>query len=285
MRRRTFIAAIASAAIAWPAAAPAQQPGRLPTIGFLGSTTLAAQSQSTAAFVQGLAEFGWIEGRTVTIEYRWAEGRAARAAEIAAEFVRLKVNVILTNGTPMIMAAKRATSDIPIVFAVAGDPVSTGLVASLSRPGGNLTGSSLQSTDMAGKHLELLREVLPGFRRLLILVNVDAANAVLQMREAQAAARTLGIDVEILEIRSAEDIASALDRAKGRADALFVMNEPLVVMHRAEINLRALAAGLPTVYAFREFVDAGGLMSYGPSFPDLFRRAAHFVDRILRGGN
>jgi putative ABC transport system substrate-binding protein len=276
----TFLGA---AGVAWPLAARAQQAAKLPTIGFLGAATSSAQSQWTAAFVQRLLELGWIEGRTVRIEYRWAESDSARAAEVAAEFVRLKVDVILTNGTAVVLAVKRATSEIPIVFAAAGDPVGTGLVASLARPGGNVTGLSVQATDLAGKHLELLREVRPGLRRLAILVNVGAPNAVLQVREMQAAAGTLGFDVNVLEIRRAEDIEPALDALKGRADALFVANEPLAVTNRVRINALALGARLPTMYAFREFVEAGGLISYGPNFADMFRRAAEYVDKILRG--
>jgi putative tryptophan/tyrosine transport system substrate-binding protein len=282
MRRREFIALLGGAA-ALPLAARAQQATKLPTVGFLGSQTQSDQSRWTEAFVRRLRELGWVEGRTVAIEYRWAESSAARAAEAAAEFVRLKVDVILTNGTTMVIAAKRATSVVPIVFAAAGDPVGTGLVASLGRPGGNVTGMSVQASDLAGKHIELLQEVRPRLKRLAILVNVDSANAVIQMREAEAAAVALGIGVDVWEIRRADDIAAAFDGAKGNADALFVMNEPLVIAQRGRINALALAASLPTVYAFREFVDAGGLMSYGPHFPDMFRRAGEYVDKILRG--
>ena len=284
MRRREFIALIGSAA-AWPLTARAQQAARLPTVGFLGSQTQSDQKLWTAAFVQRLRDLGWVEGKTVAIEYRWAEGSPDRAAEAAAELVRLKVDIILTNGTNMVAAAKRATSVVPIVFAAAGDPVGTGLVASLGRPGGNVTGMSLQATDLAGKHIELLREVRPGLKRMAILVNVGSANAVVQMREAQAAAATLGIAVDVLEIRREEDITPAFAAIKGDAEALFVMNEPLVIGQRARINALALAASLPTVYAFREFADTGGLMSYGPHFPDMFRRAAEYVDKILRGAN
>ena len=284
MRRREVIALIGSAA-AWPLAAQAQQAAKLPTVGFLGSQTQSDQKLWTGAFVQRLRELGWVEGKTVAIEYRWAEGSPDRAAEAAAELIRLKVDIILTNGTNMVAAAKRATSVVPIVFAAAGDPVGTGLVASLGRPGGNVTGMSLQATDLAGKHIELLREVRPGLKRMAILVNVGSANAVIQMREAQAAAATLGIGVDVLEIRREEDITPAFAAIKGDAEALFVMNEPLVIGQRARINALALAASLPTVYAFREFADSGGLMSYGPHFPDMFRRAAEYVDKILRGAN
>ena len=176
--------------------------------------------------MQRLRELGWIEGRTVAIEYRWAEGRSERFAEIAAEFVRLKVDVIVTSGTAAVVAAKQATSVIPIVFAVAGDPVGSGLVASLARPGGNVTGLSIQAADLAGKRLELLREVVPGLRRLAIMANVGNPVAVLEMSEVQAAARTLGLEVITLEIRRAEDIAPAFEALKGRADALYVVCRP-----------------------------------------------------------
>ena len=226
MRRREFITLLGGAAAAWPLAARAQQPGKLPTIGFLGTSTPSARSRWTAAFVQRLRELGWIEGRTVAIEYRWAEGRSERFAEIAAEFVRLKVDVIVTSGTAAVVAAKQATSVIPIVFAVAGDPVGTGLVASLARPGGNVTGLSIQATDLAGKRLELLREVVPGLRRLAIMANVGNPDAVLEMGEVQTTARTLGLEVVTLEIRRAEDIAPAIEALKGRADALYVCRRP-----------------------------------------------------------
>ena len=283
MRRREFITLLGGAAAAWPLAARAQQPAKLPTIGFLGASTPSAQSQWVAAFVQRLRELGWIEGRTVAIEYRWAEGRSERFAEIAAEFVRLKVDVIVTAGTAAVLAAKQATSVIPIVFAVAGDPVGSGLVASLARPGGNVTGLSIQATDLAGKRLELLREVVPGLRRLAIMANVGNPGAVLEMGEVQAAARTLGLEVATLEIRRAEDIAPAFEALKGRADALYVCADPLVITNRIRINTLALGARLPTMHGIREYVEAGGLMSYGPNFPDLFRRAADYVDKILRG--
>src|SRR5713226_7660428 len=195
MRRRAFLSVMAGSLLAAPLAAGAQQPAKLPTIGFLGSGTAAAQSQWTAAFVQRLRELGWSEGRNVAIEYRWAEGRSERFAEIAAEFVRLKVDVILTHNTPPALAAKQATSVIPIVFATAADPVGTGVVASLARPGSNVTGLSSQTPDLAGKRIELLREVVPGLRRLATLANVDNSYVLLEMREVQAATRTLGIEV------------------------------------------------------------------------------------------
>jgi len=281
MQRREFITLLSSAA-AWPLAVRAQQP-TMPTIGFLGANSASAQIQWTAAFVQRLRELGWIEGRTVSIEYRWAEGHRDRYTEIAAEFVRLKVNVIATAGNEAAIAAKQVTSVIPIVFAVAGDPVGTGLVASLARPGGNVTGLSLQFTDLAGKRLELFRELVPGLRRLAIMANISSHAAVIDMHEVQAMARTLGLEVSTLEIRRAEDIAPSIEALKGRADALYVCGDPLLNTNRIRLNALAAAARMPTMHPFREHVEAGGLMSYGANFPDLFRRAGDYVDKILRG--
>jgi ABC-type uncharacterized transport system substrate-binding protein len=255
----------------------------MPVIGYLGANTPSAENQRIAAFVQRLRELGWIEGRTIAIEVRWAGGRNERFAEIAVEFVRLKVDVIVTAGTAAVIAAKQATSVIPIVFAAAGDPVASGLVASLARPGGNITGVSNQLVDTAGKKLELLRDVVPGLRRMAFLANGGNHIAVLEMAEVQAMARTLGLEVITQEIRRGEDIAPVFDALKGRAEALYVAVDPLVNTHRVRINTLAVAARLPTMSTFRDYVEAGGLISYGPNFPDLFRRAADLVDKILRG--
>jgi putative ABC transport system substrate-binding protein len=282
VRRREFITFLGGAA-AWPIAARAQQAGKLPTIGFLGSGTPSTQGQWAAAFVQRLRELGWIENRTVAIEYRWAEGRDERFAEIAAEFIRLKVDVIVTNGTPSSIAAKKATKVIPIVITGAGDLVGTGLVASLARPGGNVTGLSMQTLDLAGKRIEMLREILPGLRTVAILANIGNPNSMLEMGEAHAAARTIGLDVVTSEIRRAEDIAPVFEALKGHADVLYVCADPLLTTNRIRINTLALGLRLPTMHGFREFAEAGGLMSYGPNFPDLHRRAADLVDKILRG--
>jgi putative ABC transport system substrate-binding protein len=283
IRRRKFLATLGGAAAAWPLAARAQQPGKLPTIGLLGATTPLVESQRLRAFVQRLHELGWFEGRSIAIEDRWAEGRTERFAEIAAEFVQLKVDVIVTVGTLPALAAKQATALIPIVFAGAGDPVGTGIVASLARPGGNVTGLSVQFTDLAGKRLELLREVVPNLRRLAIMGNVGNPIHVLEMDEVQVAAHTLGLEVAALEIRRGEDIAPAFEALKGRAEALYVPADPLMNTNRVRINTLALGARLPTMHGVREYVEAGGLMSFGPSIPDLYRRAAEFVDKILRG--
>jgi putative ABC transport system substrate-binding protein len=282
MKRRAFITLIGGAACAWPLAARAQQV-KLRTIGFLGANTPSTDGQWVAAFVQRLRERGWIDGHTVAIEYRWAEGRAERAADIAAELVRLKVDIIVTYATVPALAAKHATAAIPIVFATLSDPVGTGLVANLARPGANATGLSNQIVDTAGKKLEFLREVVPGLRRLAILANVSNPAVVLEMGEVQVAARTSGLEVATSEIRRVEDIASAIDALKNRADALYVCADPLVNTHRIRVNTLALAARLPTMHGLREYVEAGGLMSYGPNVPDLFRRAADYVDKILRG--
>jgi putative tryptophan/tyrosine transport system substrate-binding protein len=282
MRRREFIVTLGSAA-AWPLAARGQQPGKLPTIGFLGQSTRSAASEWVAAFVQRMHEVGWLEGRTVSIDYRWAEGREERYAELAAEFVRLKVDVIVTSGTPAVMASKQATSTIPIVFATAGDPVGNNLVASLARPGGNVTGLSTLGADLAGKRLELLREFLPGLGRLAIMGNVGNPFTVLEMEEVQAAARQLGLEVATVEIRHAHDIVPAFDTLKGRSEALYVCTDALAGTNRIRINILAVGARLPTMHGSRDYVEAGGLMSFGPNYPDLFRRAADYVDKILRG--
>ena len=281
--RRELLAALGGAAAAWPLAARAQQSGKLQTIGFMGQSTRSAASEWVAPFVQRLRELGRIEGRTVTIEYRWAEGREERIAQIAAEFVRLKVDIVVTSGTPEVLAAKQATSVIPIVFATAGDPVANGLIDSLARPGGNVTGLSLQSNDIAGKRLGLLREVVPGLSRLAILANVSNPFSVLELGETRAAARMLGLEADSLEIRQGEDIATAFEAVKGRAEAVYVCTDGLVNANRIRINTLALAARLPTMHGYRDYVEAGGLMSHGANLPDLFRRSADYVDKILRG--
>ena len=283
MRRREFITLLGGAAAAWTLPARAQQVGRLPTIGYLGAGASTAESPWTAAFMQRLRELGWIEGRTIAVETRWAEGRSDRYAEIVADLVQLKVAVIVTHSTAPVVAAKQATSVIPIVFALMGDPVGSGVVASLSRPGGNVTGLSIQSTDLASKRLELLREVLPRLRRLAIMVDVGFAQGVLEMGEVKATARTLGLEVTPLEIRRAEDIAPAFEARKAQADALYVGVAALVTTNRTRIITLALGARLPTIFNTRDFVQAGALMSYGPNYPDMFRRTADLVDKILRG--
>ena len=281
MRRRELLGALAGA-VAWPLGVRAQQSGKLPIIGFLGTGSSVAWSRWTPAFVQRLQELGWIEGRTVTIEYRWADGREERYPELVAELVRLNVSVIVTGGGALV-AAKQATSTIPIVFALAGDPVGSGAVVSLARPGGNVTGLSSQAAEIAGKRLDLLREVVPGLRQLAIMANAEYSSAGLEIQQAQAAARVLGLKVATYEIRRADEIASAFEALKGHAEALFVPADPLVNSNRVRISDLALGARLPTMFGLREYVEAGGLMSYGPNIPDLFRHAGDYADKILRG--
>jgi putative tryptophan/tyrosine transport system substrate-binding protein len=281
MRRRDFIKVIVGSVAAWPLAARAQQPAKLPTIGFLGADA-SAFSPWTAAFVARLGELGWIEGKTIAIEYRWSQGRSERYAEIAAEFVHRKVDVIVTVGSA-VPIVRQATTVIPIVFAVGIDPVGSGLVASLAQPGGNVTGLSIQANELAGKRLEFARELVPQLHRLAIMFNVGNAQPVLEMGETQAAARMLGLEVAPLVIQRAEDIAPAFQGLKTRADALYVAVDQLMVANRTSILTSALSARLPTIFSTRDFVKAGALMSYGPSYTERFRRAADYVDKILRG--
>jgi putative ABC transport system substrate-binding protein len=234
------------------------------------------------AFVARLRELGWVEGRTVAIEVRWAEGHSERFAEVAAEFIRLKVDVIVTTGTA-VPILKQTTSVIPIVFAISNDPLGSGIVASLSKPGGNATGLSQLATDLAGKRLELLREMLPSLSRVAALGNAGNPTTAPEMLEVQIAARTLGFQIVTSEIRRAEEIPAVIETLKDRADALYLQSDPLMNTNRIQINTLALNARLPTFSGIRDYVEAGGLMSYGPNFPDLFRRAAEFVDKILRG--
>src|SRR5262245_48009177 len=279
-RRRDFIMLLGGAA-AWPLPLSAQQ-GKLPIIGVLGAGTPSAWTDWVAALVRRVGERGWSDGRTVAIEYRWAEGRGERYREIATEFVRLKVDVIVTVGGA-VPAARHATSVIPIVFAIAIDPLGTGLVESLARPGSNVTGLSMQATELAAKRLELLREALPGLQRLAILGNVDYPASVVEMGEVLSAARLLGLDLDRLEVRRAEDIASTIGAIKDGTQALYVCGDALINAHHARINTLALGARLPTVYPDRVFLRAGGFMSYGANAADMFRRAGDYVDKILRG--
>jgi putative tryptophan/tyrosine transport system substrate-binding protein len=280
MRRREFITLIGGAVAAWPLGVRAQQ--KQATIGFLGSASAAAMSTWTSAFVQRLGELGWIEGRTVAIQYRWADGRSERFAELAAELVRLKVDVIVTTGTA-VPFVKQATSAIPIVFTIAGDPLKSDLVASLSRPGGNVTGLSLLAADLGGKRLEILREVVPALKRLAILSNVGNSVTASERSQVQEAAGTLGLEIVNLDVRRADDLTPAIEALKGSADALYVQSDPLMNTNRVRISTVALGARLPTLSGIRDFVEAGSLMSYGPNFSDLFRRAADYVDKILHG--
>jgi putative tryptophan/tyrosine transport system substrate-binding protein len=281
MRRREFTILLASAGLGWPLRASAQRANKLPTIGFLGPSTAGIASERTAAFEHRLRELGWDDGRSVRIEYKWADGRAERFGKIADQFVLDNVDVIVTWGTATAVAAKRSTSSVPIIFTIVGDPVGSGLVASLARPGANVTGLSTQHADAAGKRLQLIKEVLPDLSRLAIMANIENSGGVLEMHEAKVAARKLGIEPKMVPIRRGEDISAAMEALKGQADALYVAGDALFNTNRVRVNMLALAASLPSIHGHREIVE--GLMSYGPDYLDLFRRTAEFVNKILRG--
>jgi putative tryptophan/tyrosine transport system substrate-binding protein len=282
IERRKFLATLGGAAVAaWPLAARAQQAGKLPMIGLIGADPT-SWGPWTAAFAARLRELGWIEGRTVAIEYRWTEGRPERPAEFAAEFARLNADIIVTNSSSA-PTVKQATSTIPIVFVLGNDPLGSGLVANLARPGGNVTGLSIQQTDIAGKRLQLLSEVVPRLRRLAVMADANFPEGVREIGEVQAAARTLGLEVATHEIRRPEDIAPAFEVIRDRADALYVVVNALFNANRTRIITLALIARLPMILNTRDFVQAGSLISYGPAFPGVFRRAAEYVDKILRG--
>jgi putative ABC transport system substrate-binding protein len=281
MQRREFITLI-GAAVAWPGSTRAQQSGKLPTIGFLGVDP-AMWSSWTGAFVDRLSALGCFDGRTVAIEYRWAQGRPELYAKFAAEFARLNLNVIVTSGAA-VPAIMLATPSIPIVFAVANDPVGAGMVKSLSRPGGNVTGTSLQTLDLAGKRLELFHEAIPNLQRLAIMADASFPQAMLEMGAVHELARKFGIEVVPLEIRGTDDIAPAFDKLKAeKMDALYVVINELLNANRLRIVTSAQAAKLPTIFGTRDWAVSGGLMSYGPNFPALFARAAEIADKILRG--
>lgn len=280
MRRREFIALLGSTLVL--RSAHAQQAR---TIGLLGSGSEAAQQEWTTALVRRLAQLGWIEGGNLKIAYRWAEGRNERFAEIAAELVKLNVNLILTHNTVPTLAVKQATSTIPIVFATAGDPVGSGIVASLARPGGNVTGLSGQAPDTAGKRIELLREMMPGLQQLGLLTETGNSYAALDGKEVQRAARTLNVEVRTIELRAGDDIDATIASLKGQVQALYVLPIPHFYANRNRITAASIASGLPTMYVIREYVQAGGLISYGPNWPSMWRRAADLVVKVLTGVN
>ena len=283
MRRRDFIKAIGVAGVPWLIAGRAQPAIHVPTIGFLGPSTAPTALPRVAAFSKRLAQLGWIDGRTVAISYRWADGHSERFSELAAELVRREVDVIATWGTATAVAAKQQTSVIPIVFTVVGDPVGSGLVASLARPGGNVTGLSTQHDDTAGKRLQFLREIVPNLRRLAIMANKGNSGSILEVQQLDAAARAIDIETTKFEFQRQEDIASAIELASRTAQALYVAADAFVNTNRVRINTLTLAARLPTMHGFQEIVADGGLMSYAPNYLDLFRRAADLVDKVLRG--
>jgi putative tryptophan/tyrosine transport system substrate-binding protein len=282
MKRRAFLL-LGGAAAAWPRSVRSANVKRV--IGFLVPGTKAAYDQYIAAFVQRLRELSWTEGENVAIVYRWTEGLKDRLAEIAAEFARLKVDVIVTSASEGVIVAKQATSAIPIVFAATSDPVAAGLVESLAHPGVNVTGLSAQSTETAGKSVELLRELVPGLQRLAILSDPASPGNMAETASVQAAARTAGLEPLVLAVRNADEIASAFDGLKSRADALYCVPGPFAGTNRVRIITLALAARLPAIYGGRNYVDAGGLISYGPDIGDLFRRVSAAPSRPIFTSN
>jgi putative tryptophan/tyrosine transport system substrate-binding protein len=286
MKRREFIALLGGAAAAWPLAARGQQPAeRMRRIGVLLSTREddPQRRAQLAAFVQRLTELGWTDGHNARLDVRWTAGSVDAARKYAAQLVALAPDVIITDTSFNVAGVQQATRTVPIVFGGVIDPVGSGLVASLARPGGNATGLSIQSTDLAGKRLEILREALPNLRRLAIIANVDYPGSARELAEVQAAARQVGLDVDVLEIRRAEDIAPAFETLKSGTQALYLCPDALVNANHARINTLALGSRLATMHGVRDYIGAGGLMSYGASTTNLFRRAGDLVDKILKG--
>ena len=267
-----------------PLAAHAQQPGKLHRIGFLGNSTAALEANLVGPFREGLRDLGYVEGRNILIEYRWAEGKYERFPALIAELIALKVDVIVTAGTPATLAVKKATTSVPLVMVAVGDPVGTGIVASLSRPGGNITGLTSISPELDGKRLELLREVIPNVSHIAVLWNAASPLQVVAEKQTQAAAQVLRMKVLSLGVRTEEEIEDAFAAiVRERPGALLVLADRLFLHHRARIMDFAAQHRLPGVHAYRELVEAGGLMSFGPSYADMHRRAAYFVDKILKG--
>ena len=284
MRRREFITLLGGAAAAWPLMARAQQLGRVYRIGMLETIPAASNAANFDALRKGLRELGYVEGQNLIIDYRSADGRPERFPQLAEELVRLNVDLIVTRGTPAVMAAKNATGTVPVVMAASGEPVGTGVVAGLARPGGNVTGLSALTTELIAKRLELLRETVVGIRRIAFLHNMENPAAPPQWEELRTAAPSLGLEAQLLDVRKPEDIVRAFDTAVAqRADAILAATDTVTQTNRRQVVELAVKHRLPTMYHTREFVDAGGLMSYGVNYPDLYRRAATFVDKIFKG--
>ena len=286
MRRREFITLLGTgAAVAWPVAVRAQQLGKVSRIGFLGTSSPSLERPLVDAFVQKLRELGHVEGATIAMEYRWAEGQDDRLPDLAAELVRIKPDVIVTTGTPGTLAAKQATATIPIVFASSGNPLNTGLVASLARPGGNVTGFTISGPELEGKRLQILKDAVPSLSRVAVLENsANPGNSdFYQLVRAAAAALRLTLQ-PVVEVRRIGDFKDAFSTiAVAKPDAMIVLADRFLLAHRTEIVNFASTNRLPTIYAYREYVDAGGLMSYAPNDLEQFRRTAVYVDNILKG--
>lgn len=283
MRRRAFLVLVGSAAATWPLATSAQYQGKLLKLGFFGAQTASTESEWTAAFVGRLAELGWIDGHNIAIDYQWGNGSFEHSAEVFAEFVHQKVDVIVTHATENIVLAEQATKTIPIVFASAGDPVGNGLVASLARPGGNVTGLSIEAIDTAGKRLGFLRQIFPALHRVAVLVNTRNPVSVREIKEVQAAARSFDVEPVLVKLEQAKDIVPSLEELKGDVDSVYVPTDPLFLTNRVRINTLALGARLPAIYGDGEYVEIGGLIAYGINWPAQFRRTAELVDKVLRG--
>ena len=284
MKRREFITLLGASAVAWPLAAGAQQNGKMPRIGFLGNSTAALEANLIEPFRDGLRALGYEEGHTIVIEYRWAEGNYARFSALIAELLAAKVDVLVTAGTPASLAIKKATTSVPVVMIAVGDPVGTGLVPSLARPGGNLTGLSSIAPDLEGKRLELLREVVPKLSHVAMFINSANPFHTVSVRQAQAAAQALGIKLQSLDVRASEDLDDAFAAIlRERPEGLLILADRVFLHNRTRMMDFATQQRLPTVNAYRELVEVGGLMSFGPSYEDMHRRAAIYVDKILKG--
>ena len=281
MRRRKFITLLGGAA-AWPLAARAQP--KITRVGFMGNSTVALEANLVGAFRDGLHELGYEEGRNIIIEYRWADGKYERFPALVAELIAAKVDVIVTAGTPAALAVKKATTTVPLVMVAVGDPVGTGLVPSLARPGGNLTGLSSIAPDLEGKRLDILREVVPTLSHVAILFNSLNPFHVASMRQAHAAAQAMGIKLQQHDIRKSEDLDGAFAAIRNeRPDALLILADRVFLHNRQRMMDFTEEQRLPNINAYTELVEAGGLMSYGPSYEDMHKRAAIYVDKIIKG--
>jgi putative ABC transport system substrate-binding protein len=286
VKRREFISLLGGAAAAWPLAVRAQQLSRVPRIGVLLLGTPTSFAPRTQAFVEGLRDLGYVEGRTVAIEWKWGQDRDDLLPDLAAELVRSQVDVIVTAGTPPTKALKNATRTIPIVMAIVGDPVAAGLVDSLARPGGNATGFSIVATDLSGRRLQLLKEIVPGLSSVAVMSNLANPQSQMELRETQSAARRLDLRLHSVPISADTSIENAFEKIKKEpVQALIVVTDAILYSQRSQILDLAAGNRLPAMYPYRDFPEAGGLMSYAPSDRDLFRRAASYVDRILKGAN
>jgi putative tryptophan/tyrosine transport system substrate-binding protein len=286
MKRREAIMLLSGAAAAWPITARAQQLSRVPRIGVLLLGTPTSFAPRTQAFVEGLRDLGYVEGRTVAIEWKWGQDRDDLLPDLAAELVRSQVDVIVTGGTPPTKALKNATRTIPIVMAIVGDPVAAGLVDSLARPGGNVTGFSIVATDLSGRRLQLLKEIVPGLSSVAVMSNLANPQSQMELRETQSAARRLDLRLHSVPISADTSIENAFEKIKKEpVQALIVVTDAILYSQRSRILDLVAGNRLPAMYPYRDFPEAGGLMSYAPSDRDLFRRAASYVDRILKGAN